>query len=165
MNRRASDPPSNPPLLLDEALPPLAAEAPEHSSKLHEVLAELELLFPPDELELLEVSPPLVLDELVSSPSLPQPLEEAAPPMTLFSASASHSASPLLEGPLGSLVTVEVGAAEVEVAVEELAAPVARSWSAPGASRGNAQAVERRMVASKVLNCILAQEFSVPRMS
>lgn len=66
---------------------------------------ELDVLFPPDE-----------EDVLATEPSEAQPEEEAAPPGTLFSASASHSLSPE-DGPEGSEVEVDVGAADVEVAV------------------------------------------------
>lgn len=93
-----------------------APELPEQVSSLQLVLLELELLLPLAAPDPLELSPPEVLDVLLVSPSLAQPLEEAAPPMTLFSASASHSASPPL--PLPPL-EVEEGVEAEEVAVEE----------------------------------------------
>lgn len=92
---------------------------PEQVISLQLVLLELELLSPPAALEPLELRPPEVLEVLLVLPSLPQPLEAAEPPITLFSASASHSVSPsgLLDGPEGSSVAVEVGAADVAVPV------------------------------------------------
>jgi len=113
---------SRPPLLLDDVLLPLplaaAPELPEQSSRLQLVLLLDDVLLPPAELEPDEVRPPLELDELLVVPSEPQPDDEAAPPMMLFSASASHSVSP----PVAPAVLVAVGGAVLLLLVAVLLA-------------------------------------------